>query len=230
MPVSVTPIPSLAEKDKERFHKRAKKTGPVIRQEIGECWTWSGAKNRAGYGTIKISGHSLLAHRISWTLEKGEIPPALFVLHKCDNPSCVRVDHLFLGTYKDNAQDKVSKGRCNAATGEKHGSKTHPECVLNGEKHPAKLHPERMARGDRNGARLYPERMTRGEKHWAVTNPEKLMRGEKQHLAKLTAEIVREMRKIRNEGMTLKAIADRYSVTKGCVHWVIMRKTWKHVV
>lgn len=50
--------------------------------------------------------------RIVWTQTYGEIPEGLHVLHKCDQPSCIRIDHLFLGTPLDNARDKVSKGRC----------------------------------------------------------------------------------------------------------------------
>lgn len=83
------------------------------------CWNWVGAKNRNGYGNFR-SLHflpTLLASRISWMIANGDIPIGLGVLHRCDNPACVRPDHLFLGTQKDNASDKMSKGRHPAQSG-----------------------------------------------------------------------------------------------------------------
>lgn len=81
----------------------------------GECWLWTAARNRDGYGLINAS-RSLkttggLAHRAAWELAHGPIPPGLYVLHSCDNPPCVRADHLFLGSQKDNMRDAARKGR-----------------------------------------------------------------------------------------------------------------------
>lgn len=72
------------------------------------CWLWTGAVSKAGYGNFDAN---IRAHRFSWQLHFGPIPEGLCVLHKCDVPGCVRPDHLFLGTNKDNSQDAVRKGR-----------------------------------------------------------------------------------------------------------------------
>ena len=79
------------------------------------CWLWTGANTgspmkygRIGDGTGK---GALKAHRASWLIHFGAIPNGLWVLHKCDNPLCVRPDHLFLGTRADNMKDAFDKGR-----------------------------------------------------------------------------------------------------------------------
>jgi hypothetical protein len=80
------------------------------------CWEWIGKKNDTGYGSLAIrqGGNKrkwYKAHRISWELHYGQIPKGLHCLHKCDNPGCVRPDHLFLGTQLDNVRDMDKKQR-----------------------------------------------------------------------------------------------------------------------
>jgi hypothetical protein len=75
------------------------------------CWFWTGCKNKDGYGKIKVEGSTKQAHRVSYNLHVGEIPTGVLVLHRCDVPSCVNPDHLFLGTHQDNADDREAKGR-----------------------------------------------------------------------------------------------------------------------
>lgn len=76
------------------------------------CWLWSGQVTK-GYGRIYIdrTSRSIGAHRFSYILANGQVPPGLSVLHKCDVPLCVNPDHLYAGTVIDNAQDKVVRGR-----------------------------------------------------------------------------------------------------------------------
>lgn len=75
------------------------------------CWDWKKSKNKSGYGQIMFKRKSCLAHRISWIIFKDEIIDKSNVLHKCDNPSCINPDHLFLGTQQDNIKDMFNKKR-----------------------------------------------------------------------------------------------------------------------
>jgi len=81
-----------------------------------ECWTWTGAKSRQGYGNFCLDGRTVLAHRVSWQLHKSADAGNMAVCHSCDNPSCVNPDHLWLGTVGDNNADRHTKGRSNGAS------------------------------------------------------------------------------------------------------------------
>jgi len=77
------------------------------------CTEWTGASLKHGYGLFKVpkTRSNIIAHRFAWQQKHGDIPAGMYVCHRCDNPKCVNVDHLFLGTPKDNAQDMILKGR-----------------------------------------------------------------------------------------------------------------------
>lgn len=85
------------------------------------CYLWLGGYSSRGYGQFWIDGKTVGAHAASYYIHKGDLN-GLFVLHKCDNPSCVNPEHLFLGTHQDNMDDMKSKGRATGPKGLAHFS------------------------------------------------------------------------------------------------------------
>jgi hypothetical protein len=77
------------------------------------CVEWvAKARANGGYGVLCVGRRGQIrAHRAAWVLANGLIPQGMYVCHKCDNPLCVNVDHLFIGTARDNMDDKEAKGR-----------------------------------------------------------------------------------------------------------------------
>jgi hypothetical protein len=96
------------------------------------CWPWvGGGRNDKGYGTLGgggKGGKTVLAHRLSYEIHKGPIPPGLVVMHSCDNPGCVNPAHLKVGTTAENIKEAYDKGRkvCQPPhkQGEAHGAAT----------------------------------------------------------------------------------------------------------
>lgn len=101
----------------------------------GDCWAWMGTRTPAGYGMLWNGDKNVGAHRVSHVLHGGEIPKGYVVMHSCDNPWCVRPEHLKSATQKENIADKWRKGRAaplpeNKARGSKHGlSRLHEEDI-----------------------------------------------------------------------------------------------------
>ena len=84
------------------------------------CVEWTKARDRQGYGVVWHEGKKIFAHRMEWSKANGPIPSGMCVLHKCDNPGCINVKHLFLGTRTENNKDRVAKKRSADVSGEKH--------------------------------------------------------------------------------------------------------------
>lgn len=96
----------------KNFWSRVKKTKT--------CWLWQGARVPAGYGSFQYTkGTNTSAHRVSWIATFGNIPQHLYVCHICDVRLCVNPKHLWLGTNRQNIQDRDRKGR--AAIGTRNG-------------------------------------------------------------------------------------------------------------
>jgi hypothetical protein len=102
---------------------------PSIRERLfgrtradGGCLVYTGsASTQSGHRQIWFEGRMRLAHRVAWQVEHGQIPDGLCVLHRCDNPPCVNLDHLWLGTVGDNNADRDAKGRGKVPDGDQRG-------------------------------------------------------------------------------------------------------------
>ena len=109
----------LSEKQIKRFWAKVE-----IKCE-DKCWNWTSFKIQRGYGRICLSSKNkkhknILVHRLAYYLHYGVDPGELCVCHTCDNPSCCNPKHLWLGTYSDNNNDKITKGRHNNPKGSDH--------------------------------------------------------------------------------------------------------------
>lgn len=92
-----------------------------VRKSEDGCWLWEGAHLKKGYGRLTIVARKQVAtaHRFSWELHYGTIPDGMDVCHRCNNPRCVRPDHLYLATPAKNTRDWIRD------TGGKLGSRHH---------------------------------------------------------------------------------------------------------
>lgn len=107
-----TPLVTRYHSAEQRFWSRVEKTET--------CWNWTGFVNKWNYGRFRGFGaKKTLVHRFSWMIHFGPIAKSALVLHSCDNPRCVRPDHLFLGTFATNNDDRDRKWRLSHKLSEK---------------------------------------------------------------------------------------------------------------
>ncbi len=121
----------------------------------GDCWLWTGKKDKDGYGIAQRDGKEIKAHRLSWLITHGQLNPQLCVRHNCDNPPCVRPDHLIEGTKQANSKDMSDRNRS--------GPQKYPERYPRGNTHPnSRLTDSVVLEIDR--------RCRSGESHNAIAN------------------------------------------------------------
>jgi hypothetical protein len=100
----------------ERFWAKVDKRGPE------ECWVWTGARSKLGYGKVRSGRLLIAAHRIALLHSGVEIPAGMFVLHSCDNRPCCNPSHLRVGTKKDNAIDRALRNPDSWAMGSRNAA------------------------------------------------------------------------------------------------------------
>lgn len=204
----------------ERFWEKVNKT------EI--CWEWMGYRDRTGYGSFGYAHqHNKMAHRYSWEIHFGEIPQGLKVLHHCDNPPCVRPDHLFVGTQIDNINDMMSKGR--KAVGVDSGvaklTEDQVKYILN---YPwrRKLHKELAAE---LGVAVTTVNHVRRRKSWKhIESPSDKLTN---HYNRLTEDEVREIRRLYAGGEIFqKTLADKFGTTQAHISDIVRREIWADLI
>lgn len=187
----------FTQSDIDRFNAKIDKSG--------DCWLWTGGvkSKEHPYGKFSMGKCSVKAHRAAWLIANGPIAEGLHVLHRCDNPRCVRPEHLFLGTHQQNMADMHAKGRHTCMKGERWYA-SHPT-----------------------------ESFPRGDDNWARRHPERVKRGEQTPWAKLSDRAVAEIRAAwlsteKKYGLR-KRLAEEYGVTKYTIWHVVTNRTWTHV-
>lgn len=183
------------------------------------CWLWKPNVTKGGYGNIVNGGQSRVAHRYSYELNIGPIPFGMLVCHKCDVRHCVRPDHLFLGTAKDNALDCAIKNRTNKS-------------ILTNEMVVdilADTRTNKVIAADYgvNSTTICNIKNNNIWKHIeGERTPIGTLKGELNPAAKLDSEQVIAIRK---DPRKLLFIAQEYGISESVVSSIKNGKTWKHI-
>lgn len=204
------------------------------------CWEWTGRRDKDGYGIAKLKGKSRRAHRLIWQATFGTIPDRLLICHQCDNPPCIRPDHLFLGTPKGNIQFSVARGRHAILKNRKDqpGEK-------NGQAKLSRADVMLIAKSKNGSRKVAAEfgisktqvlRIRRGQS-WSflhsptalkiIRPPQQPSFGNQLPHAKLTDDYVRA---IRRDTRQLRFIAEQYGVSISTISLVKRKIHWGHVI
>ncbi len=144
-----------------------------VDKSLSDCWIWTGGIGSPGYGIFYIDGKNYAAHVISYRIYKGNIPKDKIICHTCDNRACVNPEHLWLGTYKENMQDCIAKGRFKPIAKRRMFGETNPQCILK-------------------------------------------------------ESDIETIKRLRDNGLALQKIADKYGVCRETIRKIIIGKTWNN--
>lgn len=203
----------------------------VIPPDENSCWEWNGTINDNGYGMAYVRQSSIRASRLSYEIFVGPIPEDLHVLHDpeiCNNRRCINPKHLRCGTNYENVQDRFVSGT--QPQGESHYiSKITEDDV----REIRRLYKEEHLRYVDIAIRFNIDFVTVHDavkaKTWKHVDKDTYVPPEGDGRFVLTEDDVREMRRLRLQGMTLKALANRYGIHLGSVSNICSRKSWKHI-
>lgn len=209
---------------KERFNRQYKING--------ECWEWSSAIDRDGYGRFSAELHGVSyqkAHRYSWALHNGkQVPDGMSVCHSCDNRKCVNPAHLWIGTNEENMLDKIAKGRHRNLRGEDHPDSILTEIQVLSILADARPH---TVLAQEYGVHAQTISSIKTRKSWAHLDVENVAKAprvshRKGKSDKLNDGIVREILRGDVPGSEW---AERLGVSRQLITNIRKRRVWKHV-
>jgi hypothetical protein len=196
------------------------------------CWNWQASRDQDGYGVFNAKHDGIVykrAHRYSYALHYGRIPEGMMILHSCDNPSCVRPDHLSLGTGAENMADKIAKGRARVPAGEQHSfaklTREQAEAILHDPRPYAQLAAE-------YGVHAGTISSLKNRDSWPELGPDKGAKAKRVSPRRgtskkgVTPEIVREIRTSTERGIDLAA---RFGLKPQDITDIRKRRSWAHV-
>jgi hypothetical protein len=229
----------MDERTLERFlakvDKQTKVTSPFVSTP---CWLWTASARNGGYGVLRtqIDGRwsSSVASRLAHAHWNNDPIEGLIVCHRCDTPSCVNPEHLFLGTHQDNISDMWEKGR--GARGDDHGqSKLTTDRVLAIRRRYSEGETQEELGEEFCVSIPTISRIVHGHEWSHVEGPllngvsVRRSRGVQQHLAKLTPEKVLEIRHRHEAGETQTCLGEEFGVDVSTIGNVVRGETWSHV-
>jgi len=207
----------------------------TVRIAESGCQIWMGCLSKGGYGGLKNGLRKQRAHRVMWELRHGPLKDGAVVCHRCDVPSCVNPDHLFMGTYADNNADTWRKGRGRYAVmrgSQNAHSKLTEDGVILIRNMALALPTQQIA--DQFGINAETvRRIVRGQSWRHVPMPDMPPRssglsqpGMQNPSAKLTDSDVRRIRDLSQSGQSQSHLAEEFGVSQSTIFKVVRNKTW----
>lgn len=191
------------------------------------CWEYCSHLPHNKHRAVVVKGRKIAAHRYSYELHAGPIPEGLCVCHKCDNPACIRPDHLFLGTQTDNMRDCVDKKR--HSYGIASGKARLDESSIAGI---VPLRKQGLSEYE-VAARLGVSRSAIASvcqgRSWKHLDSETVTRWDADARAKLTPGEVIEIRKLLEQGVPQVEIAKQFNVSRGNISAIYLGRSWKSI-